>query len=389
MGGHHQHDVLQERSEASQRVTLVGAVLNLLLSVLKLVVGWMANSAALVADGIHSLSDLASDALVWFAARHAGEAPDEEHPYGHGRFETAATLGLGILLGIVALGIVWDAVLRAASGVHSVPGMLAIYAALISILTKEALYWYTIAVARRVNSEMLRANAWHHRSDAISSVVVLIGIAGAMAGWPYLDSLAAVIVGIMVAKIGWDLGWEAMQELVDAALDPEQVRLAKETILAVDGVRSVHMLRTRRHGHQAAADVHVQVDPRLSVSEGHMISQAVEDELKATIESINDVTVHIDPEDDEKAPSCRNLPLRKEVIERLQAIWPALPQPCDIVLHYLGGRIDIDVELPLDQCTDDRDGALGLQQALQAAVEPEPVFGRVRVLYGLKNHNGA
>ena len=221
MGGHHHHqDLLQQRSITSQRVTIVGAVVNLLLSALKLVVGWLANSAALVADGIHSLSDLASDALVWVAARHAGEAPDDEHPYGHGRFETAATLGLGILLGIVALGIVWDAVQRAATGSHAVPGMLAVYAALISIFAKEALYWYTIVVARRVNSDMLRANAWHHRSDAISSIVVLVGIAGAMAGWPYLDSLAAVIVGIMVAKIGWDLGWEAMQELVDAALDP-------------------------------------------------------------------------------------------------------------------------------------------------------------------------
>lgn len=389
MGGQHHQSVIQQRSSASQRVTVIGAVVNLLLSLLKLVVGWLANSAALVADGIHSLSDLASDALVWFAARHAGEAPDEEHPYGHGRFETAATLGLGILLGIVALGIVWDAVLRAASGTHSVPGMLAIYAALISILAKEALYWYTILVARRINSKMLRANAWHHRSDAISSVVVLIGIAGAMAGWPYLDSLAAVIVGIMVAKIGWDLGWEAMQELVDVALEPEQVRLARETILAVDGVRSLHMLRTRRHGHQATADVHVQVDPRLSVSEGHMISQAVEDELKATVEAINDVTVHIDPEDDEDAVSCRYLPLRKEVMQRLQAIWPELPQPYDIVLHYLGGLIDIDVELPLEQCTGAKKDALRLQETLQAALESESIFGRVRVLYVDSHKNSA
>lgn len=375
-------DVLDQRSSASQRVTVVGALVNLLLSALKLVVGWMANSAALVADGIHSLSDLASDGLVWFAARHAGEAPDEEHPYGHGRFETAATLGLGILLGIVALGIVWDAVQRAASGSHAVPGVLAIYAALISIVAKEALYWYTIAVARRVKSEMLRANAWHHRSDAISSVVVLIGIAGAMAGWPYLDSLAAVIVGIMVAKIGWDLGWEAMQELVDAALDPEQVRAAQKAILSVDGVRSVHMLRTRRHGHQAAADVHVQVDPRLSVSEGHMISQAVEKQLKWAVESINDVTVHIDPEDDERARPCWDLPLRSQALERLKAIWPEFQGKHQIVLHYLSGKIDVDVEFALDRCADPRE-ALALQHQLQEALEPEPDFGQVRVLYGL------
>ncbi len=374
---------LEARGEASQRVTLVGAVVNLLLSVLKLLVGWSAHSAALVADGIHSLSDLASDALVWFAARHASEAPDEEHPYGHGRFETAATLGLGILLGLVALGIVWDAVERAATGTTAVPGMLAVAAALISILAKEALYWYTIVVARRIRSEMLRANAWHHRSDAISSVVVLLGIIGAMAGWPYLDPLAAVIVGIMVAKIAWDLGWGAMRELVDEALDPEQVQHAKAVILSVDGVRSVHMLRTRRHGHQAAADVHVQVDPRLSVSEGHMISQAVEERLKAEVEAINDVTVHIDPEDDEQAPPCRDLPLRSQALARLETLWPDLADPHQIVLHYLSGKIDVDVEFTLDRCASPEDAAT-LREHLQAALADEPEFGRVRVLYQLK-----
>lgn len=382
VAGADHRDLLAERSQASQRVTVVGAVINLLLSVLKLVVGWMANSAALMADGIHSLSDLASDALVWLAARHAGEAPDEEHPYGHGRFETAATLGLGILLGIVALGIVWDAVERAASGEHAVPGMLAIYAALVSIVAKEALYWYTIVVARRVNSEMLRANAWHHRSDAISSVVVLLGIVGAMAGWAYLDSLAAVIVGVMVAKIGWDLGWEAMQELVDAALDPEQVKLAQEAILSVDGVRSLHMLRTRRHGHRAAADVHVEVDPRVSVSEGHMISQVVEERLKQAVEAINDVTVHIDPENDEAAPPCRDLPLRNEALRRLEALWPDLPEPHEILLHYLSGKIDVDVEFALDRCAEAVEVAK-LQERLQRALDAEPEFGRVRVLFGL------
>lgn len=382
MGGHHHHhhEFLAERSSASQRVTIVGALVNLLLSAVKLVVGSIAGSAALVADGIHSLSDLASDALVWFAAKHAGEAPDEEHPYGHGRFETMATLALGILLGIVSLGIVWDAVERAAAGAHSVPGQLAIYAALFSILANEGLYWYTIVVARRVKSDMLRANAWHHRSDAISSVVVLIGIVGAMLGWPYLDSLAAVIVGVMIAKIGWDLGWEAVQELVDAALDPEEVQLAYDTITAVDGVRSVHMLRTRRHGHQAAADVHVQVDPRLSVSEGHMISQAVEDDLKAAVESINDVTVHVDPEDDEKAPTCRGLPLREEARRQLDRVWPPLPEGHRLILHYLGGHIDIELVLPIAEYAGE-EAANGLQQQLQSGIDSLPSFGHVSILY--------
>ncbi len=382
MGGHHHHQqgVLGERSRATQRVTLVGAVVNLVLSAVKLMVGTIAGSAALVADGIHSLSDLASDALVLFAAKHAGEAPDEEHPYGHGRFETAATMGLGILLGIVSLGIVWDAVERAAGGAHIIPGQLAIYAAVFSILANEGLYWYTIVVARRVNSDMLRANAWHHRSDAISSIVVLVGIVGAMIGWPYLDSVAAVIVGAMVAKIGWDLGSEAVKELVDAALDPEEVKKAYETIVAVDGVRSVHLLRTRRHGHQASADVHVQVDPRLSVSEGHMISQAVEDELKAAVEAINDVTVHIDPEDDEEAPPCRGLPLRKDARRQLEAVWPPLPKGHRLVLHYLGGHIEVELILPIAEY-EDEETTRRLQQRLQEAMKGLSSFGRLSILY--------
>ena len=199
MGGHHDHSHLVERTRETRRVAIVGGVVNLFLATIKLVVGSMAQSAALIADGIHSFSDLLSDALVWFAAGHAGHGPDEEHPYGHGRFETAATLGLGILLVLVALGIVWDAVERSFHGEQPLPGMIALVVAVISILANEALYWYTVIVAKRINSQMLRANAWHHRTDAVSSIVVFAGVAGAMMGWPYLDAVAAVVVGAMVA----------------------------------------------------------------------------------------------------------------------------------------------------------------------------------------------
>ena len=377
---HHGHSHLSERTAETQRVAVVGAVVNLLLSGVKLVAGTLANSAALIADGIHSLSDLLSDVLVWVASYHAGHGPDEEHPYGHGRFETAATLGLGILLVLVALGIVWDAVAGAFHHEETIPGILAIYAALFSILANEALYWYTLIVARRVKSEMLRANAWHHRTDAISSVVVLIGVAGAMLGWPYLDSLAAVIVGVMVAKIGWDLGWAAMQELVDAALDEETVQQAHQVILSVNGVRSVHLLRTRRHGHEAAADVHVQVEPRLSVSEGHMISQAVEDRLKDSVEAITDVTVHIDPEDDEEAPPCRDLPLRDDALRQLDGVWPALPASHQVRLHYLSGRIDVELVLPIASYQNEQ-AASAMQQSLQDSMSTLPMFGRLSILY--------
>ena len=370
------------RGRETRRVALVGALVNLVLTFVKLVIGVMAQSAALVADGIHSLSDLLSDALVWYASLHASQEPDEEHPYGHGRFETAATLGLAILLGLVALGIVWESIERVWSGDSPTPGTIALYAAFFSIVANEALYWYTLIVARRIRSDMLRANAWHHRTDAISSVVVLAGVAGALLGWGYLDAVAAVVVGFMVAKIAWDLGREAMQELVDTALDEESVALAREVIMDVDGVRSLHLLRTRRHGPEASADVHIQVAPRLSVSEGHMISQTVEDQLTDAVGSITDVTVHIDPEDDEEGPPCRGLPLRTEALAELETLWPDLPSSHRLTLHYLSGSIDVELRLPISEYKD-LAAADDLRSRLQDGLDRSAVFRKVDIVYQL------
>jgi len=377
------HDQRTERGRATRRVAVVSGLVNLALSIAQVVIGLLANSAALVADGIHSASDLLSDVLVWFAARHAAQAPDADHPYGHGRFETAATLGLGILLGLVALGIVWNGIERLMDADRPVPGQLALIVAAVGIVAKESLYWYTIAVARRIKSEMLRANAWHHRSDALSSIAVLIGVGGAVLGFTYMDALAAIVVGLMVAKIGWDLGQGAMTELVDTALDETEVREAKRAIMGIDGVRSVHMLRTRRHGAEASADVHVQVAPRLSVSEGHMISQTVEDRMIEKVEAITDVTVHIDPEDDEEAPTCHGLPLRAEAEQALEASWVGMdpiPAPREIRLHYLGGKIEVELVLPLAAYVDERTTA-DLQQRLQQGAARLPWFGQLRILY--------
>ena len=376
-------DARSERGRETQRVSLVTGAVNLLLSIAQILIGVIANSAALVADGIHSASDLVSDVMVWFAAHHAAQAPDKDHPYGHGRFETAATLGLGMLLVIVAVGIVWNGFERLIDPDRPTPGELALVVAAVGIVAKESLYWYTIAVAKRLKSELLRANAWHHRSDAISSVVVLIGVGGAVIGFNYMDALAAIIVGLMVAKIGWDLGWSAMTELVDTALDEDVVDTAKRVIMAVDGVRSVHMLRTRQHGAEASADVHVQVAPRLSVSEAHMISQIVEDRLIEHVEQITDVTVHIDPEDDENAPTCRGLPLRGEAVAALEEVWERshiIPAQREVRLHYLSGRIDVELVLPLSNLTSS-DDSQGLCDRLAAAAETLPWFGGLRLLY--------
>ncbi len=375
-----------ERAQAISRTAITGAIANLVMSVVKIGVGTIANSQALIADGIHSFSDLLTDILVWVAGRHSTQAPDQEHPYGHARYETLATLVLGIFLIVVALGIGWDAAGRLfAPDQLQQPSHWALYVAAGSILVNEWLFWYTLGYSKRVRSNMLRANAWHHRSDAVSSIVVLIGVAGTMVGLPYLDAIAAVLVAFMIAKIAWDLGLEAVQELVDTGLDAERLAQIKETILSVGGVRDVHMLRTRKHGGTASADVHLLVDSKVSVSEGHMISVLVEQRLKHQIDEITDVTVHIDPEDDEMAPPTVDLPLRTEAVAKLESLWTDISEAKHIEriqLHYLNGRISVDVFFPIDVCKGSCERIKGLSERLQSAAGKDPIFGNITAYVG-------
>ena len=343
----------QKRSSDAQRVTWVGAIVNLVLAVLKIIVGIFGHSAALVADGIHSLSDLASDFVVLLASKHGSQPADENHPYGHARIETAATVVLGILLMIVAVGIAWDAVERSLTPDAIMrPSMLAILVAILSLASKEWLYQYTMAVARRIHSKLLEANAWHHRSDAISSVVVLIGVAGAMAGYAVLDAIAAFIVAMMIGHIAWQLISNSVKELVDTAVDDETQQQIIDHITGTDGVVSLHMLRSRLMGSNILVDAHIQVNPRLSVSEGHQIAETVEYKLKNKIEHMQDVTIHIDPEDDEDSPINSHLPLRTRLLDDLSAQWSSIPDSKDIQeinLHYLDGRVVVEIFLPLPE----------------------------------------
>ncbi len=381
----HISDKQETRYRLTRQAALVGAVVNLVLALVKTLFGVLGQSQSLLADGIHSLSDLLSDGLVLFAARHAKEAPDEAHPYGHGRFETAGAMALGAFLSLVGLGIIWDAGDRLFSPetlLH--PKSYTLYVALFSILANEGLYYYTQYLAKRIKSELLRANAWHHRTDSISSVVVLVGIAGTMAGLPYLDAIAAVLVGLMIIHIGWNIGWGAMQELVDAGLEEEQVKEIRKIINSVSGVNSVHMLRTRKMGGQASADVHVQVDSWLSVSEGHRISEVVQMSLINEVELLTDVTVHIDPEDDEEGPSCANLPLRNAAEKLLEEHWKEIAcynSRQRVIFHYLSGKIDIDLYLPMS-CFDSLEHASELRGAFQRGIEASDVFRTVRLWFG-------
>ena len=348
----HSLDTQDSRYKEIRKVTLIGSVVDLLLGVAKITVGYAAHSQALIADGFHSLSDLLTDFMVLFAAKHASRDADEDHPYGHGRIETVMTVVLGAALILVSIGIGYDAVRRLFEPdtlLH--PGWLALLVAAISVLAKEIIYHYTMRVAKKLRSRMLRANAWHSRSDAISSIIVFVGVLGAMSGLDYLDAIAAICVALMITKIGWDLAWHSIRELIDTALDEEQVDKIRQTIKAVDGVVALHMLRSRRMGPDALIDVHIQVEPKLSVSEGHQISEMVRHRVIADIDEVTDVTVHIDPEDDELAASSAGLSEREQVIARLQQYWQAIPEAKQIdayTLHYLDGKIHVEVQLPLN-----------------------------------------
>jgi len=372
------------RTKASQKVTIVGALIDFLLSIIKIILGFIGQSGALIADGVHSFSDLLTDWVTWYAAKLSGDAPDADHPYGHERFETVATLGLSIFLAIVGTIIIFEGFGRFSNPNDLRHENWLIAAAALSVLSKEALYWYTVKVARDINSDLLKANAWHHRTDAFSSIVVVIGIIGAANGYFFLDSVAAIIVGILIIYIGWQLGFEATKELVDTSIDQEDIKALRVALSEIKGVNSVHTLRTRKVGHKKSADVHVQVNPFLSVSEGHIISVSVERVAKECIEELDDVTVHIDPENDEEKEDApyKDLPERAQALKIISQSLKLENVNYNIEktqLHYLEGEILVDFFLSADYLKNQE--LNNIKSELSAALEKLPDFGEVKVYF--------
>uniref|UniRef100_UPI000289CE14 cation diffusion facilitator family transporter n=1 Tax=Halomonas sp. KM-1 TaxID=590061 RepID=UPI000289CE14 len=315
----HPHPPLDRGAQTREahRVTLIGAVVDLTVGLLKLITGLLVGSAALIADGIHSFSDLVTDGFVMAATHYGRQEPDSDHPYGHGRIETLATLALGSVLIFVAGGIAWASLMRLLGGEpFAAPGLWAIGVAVVALLAKEWIFRYTLRVAKRVKSRLLEANAWHSRSDALSTVAVLIGLVAAQFGAGWVDAVAAILVGIMVGQVGWRLLWESSRELIDTALPEADQQKMKDIAETIPGVESVHDLRTRSLGSQVVLDLHIVVPPRLTVSEAHEIGNAVSRQLRSAFPDLADVTFHIDPEDDSEQieHSLRpGLPLRQDV----------------------------------------------------------------------------
>ena len=286
---------IARRSAAASRSTWVSVAVNLLLTIAQIVAGLFSRSQGLIADGIHSLSDLVADFVVLFANHHSKKEADKDHPYGHQRFETAASLALGALLLAVGIGMLWSA-FRKLEAPDTVPTVhiLALWIAGGALVVKELLFRYMLAVAKRVKSSMLVANAWHARSDAASSLVVGLGIIGNLAGYPILDPIAALIVGFMVSRMGWSFSWDALGDLMDRSADDQEVQDIRQTIVETPGVMGVHDLRTRKMGDLIVVDAHIEVDAALSVQASHdIVVEATQRVLKS--HRVLNLMTHVDP----------------------------------------------------------------------------------------------
>ncbi|MCP4686290.1 MAG: cation transporter [bacterium] len=284
--------------KAGFRVTWVGVAVNIILIVFKLWAGLASRSQALIADGIHSISDLFGDFVVLLGLRWGRKREDEDHQFGHARIETISSMIVGLLLILVGMGLVYNALNVVYSQESSIPSLFAVYAAIISIVLKEALYWYTLAVGKRLRSPALIGNAWHHRTDALSSIAVLVGVGSTYINpdWYLADAYAAMLVTIFILKVGIRLVWEAFKELSDTAPDKGILAQMLSKAREVDGVLQVHDLRARHSGPQIFAELHIVVEPDLTVREGHDIARNVKYSLLDNFADITRVIIHVDPE---------------------------------------------------------------------------------------------
>ncbi len=374
----------KQRYLATRKVTLIGGAANAVLAITKVLFGWLGHSSALFADGIHSFSDLLSDLLVILAAKFAQHEADTEHPYGHERVETAATVALSVLLIVVGMLLIADAIRGIwLKETHHIPHVYVLWVAVFSVIVNEVVYRYTKRVAVRVKSDMLYANALHSRSDAASSLIVLIGVAGSLLGVVWLDKVAAMLIGAMIIKMGIIIGWQNINELIDAGVDVPTLEKIRQRVMCVAGVEAIHQLRTRKMAGKILIDVHVIVPSRISVSEGHYIGDQVLVSLYRDIDNVRDVVVHVDSEDDELNPKNTLLPARNKLLPALKLAWrdlPGIKDIKDIVLHYHEGKIAVVLILPLSVLQQECD-AIKLRGMYQRATITFPDIKEVKLLF--------
>lgn len=284
--------------KTAMRVSFVSIVVNMILSAFKLFAGIFANSAAMVSDAVHSASDVFSTIVVIIGIKISSKASDKDHPYGHERLECVAAIVLATILAVTGLGIGYTALMKIMSGEYAsliVPGRLALVAAIVSIVMKEAMYWYTRINAKRIESSALMADAWHHRSDALSSVGALIGIGGAMLGFPILDTIASLVICFFIEKAAYDIFKDAVDKMVDKACDDETEEALKKCVLSQEGVLGVDLLRTRVFGNKIYVDIEISADANETLKEAHSIAEKVHETIEKNFTKVKHIMVHVNP----------------------------------------------------------------------------------------------
>ncbi|NPV50350.1 MAG: cation transporter [Candidatus Methanofastidiosum sp.] len=293
-----------DRTEKGQRVTLIGLLVNIVLTIFKFIAGVLGQSTAMIADSVHSISDTASDIVVLLGFQYVKKPVDESHNYGHGKIETLSTAIVGLMLIVVALFIVFSGTEKLLKSIQGVilakPENIAFYAAIVSIIVKELMYRYTIKVGKNINSSLIIANAWHHRSDAFSSIGTMIGIGGAIflgEKWRILDPIAAIFVSVLILKVAIEILRDSVKELIETSVDEETKKELLKVISNVDGVKDFHKLRIRHIGHYYSMSIHILVDKSLNIVEAHQISDTAEKEIRNYLGPETLITIHIEPDD--------------------------------------------------------------------------------------------
>lgn len=372
------------RLQKAKQITIIGAIINFLLAILKIIFGLTGRSHALFADGIHSIADVLIDGLVLCVAQLGHKDADEDHPYGHGRIETAGTFGLAMILLLTGSAIIYDAFNHIFIHHTVVPSPYTLVIAAIALIANELLFYIMLKMGRQYKSNLLIANAWHHRGDSAASLVVIIGVTAALYHYQYFDAIAAMIVGLMIIKMAISLGWNSIKELVDTSVPPELVAQIEQTILTVPDIMQLHQLRTRSMADFILVDVHILVQPRLSVSEGHYIAALVTRILKDKFDNIHDVTVHVDYESDDDFELSQQLPSREVLLPTLKECWRHLPfydNLNTILFHYDSGYLVIELHFTL---TNDITLAqvMEVKKSYQNSISTLKIVKSVEVLFG-------
>jgi cation diffusion facilitator family transporter len=286
----------EDNNKIAMRVSYVSIIINVLLSLIKFLAGIFGRSAAMVSDAVHSLSDVLSTIVVIVGVRISGKASDADHQYGHERMECVAAVILATLLFIVGLGIGWAGIQKIVSKAEiAVPSVMALVAAVLSIALKEGMYWYTRAAAVKVRSDALMADAWHHRSDALSSIGSLVGIGGAMLGFPILDPIASVVICLFIVKVSFEIFKDATDKMVDKACDDETIEAMKNVISGIDGVKGLDLIHTRLFGSKIYVDIEISADGELNLKQAHGIAENVHHTIEEKFADVKHCMVHVNP----------------------------------------------------------------------------------------------